>query len=69
MTDAAMVVDAVFAPEVPVIVTVTGPVTVAFAAAVRVSVVPVEVGFVVNAAVTPLGKPVATRVTLPVNAP
>ncbi len=51
-------------PDVPVIVTVTVPVA-AVALAVKVSV-PVDVaGFGLNAAVTPLGKPDAERVTLP----
>jgi hypothetical protein len=47
-------------PEVPVMVTVVGPPVVAVLLAVRVSVFPV------NDAVTPLGKPEAAYVTVPV---
>ena len=47
-------------PEVPVMVTVVGPPVVAVLLAVRVSV------FAVNDAVTPLGKPDAAYVTVPV---
>ena len=68
-TVSAIVVDPVFAPDVPVIVTVTGPPTTAFAAAVSVTTVPVAVGLVVKAAVTPAGRPVAASVTLPVKVP
>ena len=50
-------------PETPVMVTVELP-TVAVALAVRVNVLVLVVGFVPNAAVTPLGKPEALRVTL-----
>ena len=55
-------------PEVPVIVTVEVPV-VAVALAVRLSELVVLVGFGLNAAVTPLGRPEAARVTLPLNPP
>jgi len=51
-------------PDVPVTVTVTVPVA-AVALAVSVSVLVEVVGFGLNAAVTPLGKPDAERVTLP----
>ena len=51
-------------PDVPVIVTVAVPV-VALALAVKVSVLELVEGFGLNAAVTPLGKPVAEKVTLP----
>jgi hypothetical protein len=51
-------------PEVPVIVTVAAPV-VADALAVKVSVVELVEGFGLNAAVTPLGRPDAEKVTLP----
>ena len=61
-------VDAVRAPEVPVMVTVDVP-SVAVALALRVSTLVPVVGLVANRAVTPLGKPVAARVTLPVNPP
>ena len=52
-------------PCVPVIVTVAVPV-VAVALAVKVSVLVEVAGFGLKAAVTPLGKPTAERVTLPV---
>jgi hypothetical protein len=67
-TVTATVVDSLNVPEVPVIVTVTGPPTVA--ALVAVSVIALEppvVGSGLNAAVTPLGRPEAKKVTLPVN--
>jgi hypothetical protein len=66
LTVRAMVVDAVSAPEVPVIVIVASPV-VAAAVAVKVSTLDAVAGLVAKLAVTPLGKPVAARVTLPVN--
>jgi hypothetical protein len=64
----ARVVVAVRLPEVPVIVTVADPV-VAVLLAVSVSTLVPVVGFVPNAAVTPLGRPDAARVTLPENPP
>ena len=66
LTVRARVVVAARLPEVPVIVTVEDPV-VAVAAAVRVITLVPVVGFVPKAAVTPLGRPDATRVTLPAN--
>lgn len=64
----AMEVDAVSAPDVPVIVTVTGPPVAAVLFAVNVNKLePVVVGFGLNDAVTPLGRPEADRVTPPVN--
>jgi hypothetical protein len=51
-------------PEVPVMVTVTVPV-VAVLLAVSVNVLVVVAGFVLNDAVTPLGRPEADKVTLP----
>jgi hypothetical protein len=51
-------------PDVPVIVTVTVPVA-AVALAVKVSVLLLVAGLGLNPAVTPLGKPDADRVTLP----
>ena len=51
-------------PDVPVIVTVTVPVA-AVALAVKVSVLLLVAGLGLNAAVTPLGKPDAERVMLP----
>jgi hypothetical protein len=68
VTVRARVVVAVRLPEVPVMVTVDVPV-VAVALAVRVSTLLPVVGFVPNVAVTPLGRPDAASVTLPVNPP
>jgi hypothetical protein len=68
LTVRAMVVVAVRLPEVPVMVTVDVPV-VAVALAVSVRTLLPVVGFVANAAVTPLGKPDAASVTLPLNPP
>ena len=62
-----MVEDAVRLPEVPFMVTVTGPPTVAVPLAVNVTTLVLVAGFVANAAVTPAGRPPAPRVTLPVN--
>jgi hypothetical protein len=56
----------VMLPDTPLTVTVAAPV-VAVALAVSVNVLIVFVGFGLNAAVTPVGNPVALRVTLPVN--
>jgi len=67
-TVSAIVVVAVSEPEVPVIVTVDEPV-VAVALAVSVSRLVPVVGLVPKEAVTPLGKPDAARVTLPVKPP
>ena len=53
-------------PETPVIVTVAVPV-VAVPLAVSVRTLVAVAGFVPNAAVTPVGRPVAASVTLPVN--
>ncbi len=53
-------------PDVPVIVIVAVP-GVAAALAVNVSVLDVVVGFGLKAAVTPLGRPDAARLTLPLN--
>ena len=53
-------------PETPVMVTVTVP-TAAVALAVRVRVLELVDGFGLKAAVTPLGRPDAEKVTLPVN--
>ena len=64
----AIVVVLVIVPEVPVIVTVDAP-TVAVALAVKVSTLLPVVGLVPKATVTPVGKPEAARVTLPVNPP
>jgi hypothetical protein len=68
LTVRAIVVLAVRLPEVPVMVTVAAPV-VAVLLAVRVNTLVPVVGFVPNDAVTPLGRPDAARVTLPVNPP
>lgn len=55
-------------PEVPVTVTVTVPVA-AVLLAVKVTVLVLVAGFGLKAAVTPLGKPEADRLTLPLNPP
>ena len=68
LTVRATVVVAVRLPEVPVMVTVDVPV-VAVELAVSVNTLVPVVGFVPNAAVTPLGRPAAASVTLPVNPP
>lgn len=62
------VVVALRLPEVPVMVTVAAPV-VAVLLAVSVKVLVEVVGLVLNDAVTPLGRPEAASVTLPVNPP
>jgi hypothetical protein len=66
-TVTAIVVDAVWVPEVPVMVTVTGPPSTAVLLAVSVIMLEFVVGLGENEAVTPLGSPVATSVTLPAN--
>jgi hypothetical protein len=68
LTVSAIVVLAVVLPEVPLMVTVDEP-TVAVLLAVNVTTLLPVVGLVPNAAVTPLGKPEAASVTLPVNPP
>lgn len=69
VTITATVVDAVRAPEVPLIVTVTGPPMVAVLLAVRVRTLELVAGLVAKAAVTPPGRPEAESVTPPVNPP
>jgi len=64
VTVSAIVVAAVNVPEVPVMVTVEVAAA-AVALAVRVSTLEPVVGLVPNAAVTPVGRPDAARVTLP----
>ena len=66
VTVKAMVVLAVRLPEVPLMVTVAAPVA-AVLLAVRVSTLLPVVGLVAKAALTPLGRPEAARVTLPAN--
>ncbi len=66
VTVTATVVVAVRLPEVPVMVTVVVP-TLAEPLAVNVSVLVLAVGFGLNPAVTPFGRPDAARLTLPVN--
>jgi hypothetical protein len=66
LTVKAIVVLAVRLPEVPLIVIVAEP-AVAVLLAVSVSTLLRVVGFVAKAAMTPLGKLEAARVTLPVN--
>ncbi len=63
-----MVVVCVSVPDVPVIVTVEVPV-VAVVLAVNVTTLVDVVGLVPKLAVTPLGRPEADKVTLPVNPP
>jgi uncharacterized Tic20 family protein len=65
-TVSVIVVVAVRLPDVPVMVTVAVPV-VAVPLAVRVSTLVPVVGFGLNPAVTPLGRPDADSVTLPLN--
>lgn len=60
------VVVCVKVPDTPLMVMVDVPVA-AVAPTVKVSVLDEVVGFGLNAAVTPLGRPVALKVTLPVN--
>jgi hypothetical protein len=67
LTVRPMVVLAVVVPEVPLIVTVTGPPVVAVLLAVNVTTLLPVVGLVPKAAVTPPGKPEAASVTLPLN--
>jgi hypothetical protein len=62
----AIVVEADTLPAVPLMVTVAAPVA-AVLLAVSVTTLDPVVGLVANTAVTPLGKPEAERVTLPVN--
>ena len=64
LTVSAIVVLAVSEPEVPVMVTVEVPV-VAELPAVKVTTLLPVVGLVPNAAVTPVGRPEAVSVTLP----
>lgn len=66
VTVSLTVVVCVRLPEAPVIVTVAVPV-VAVPLAVNVSVLVLVAGFGLNAAVTPVGRPEAASVTLPVN--
>ena len=66
LTVSATLVVALRIPEVPLMVTVEVPVL-AVPLAVSVSTLLPVVGFVPNAAVTPLGNPDAARVTLPLN--
>lgn len=61
-----IVVVCVMLPDVPVIVTVAVP-TEAVALAVRVKVLVLVAGFGLKLAVTPVGRPDAERVTLPLN--
>ena len=63
-TVSLIVVIALWLPEAPIIVTVAAPFF-AVALAVRVSVLVPLAGLGLNAAVTPLGKPDAVRVTVP----
>jgi hypothetical protein len=58
-------VDTFWEPEVPVMVAVYSP-RVAVLLAVRVIIVEPVIGLAANEAVTPLGRPVTARLTLPV---
>lgn len=69
LTVRAIVVEAVSVPEVPLIVTVTGPPAVAVLLTVSESTLELVAGLVAKEAVTPLGNPDAASVTLPVNPP
>jgi len=69
VTVRAIVVDSVRAPEVPLTTTFTGPPRVAVLLAVSVSTLVLVAGLVAKLAVTPLGRPAAASVTLPVNPP
>jgi len=66
VTVSAIVVDAVRVPEVPVMV-IVDVAAAAVAATVNVTTLVLVVGLVAKAAVTPVGNPVAARVTLPAN--
>src|SRR6516164_5939625 len=68
LTVRGIVVLVVVLPDVPVMVTVAAPV-VAVLVAFSVSTLLPVAGFVPNVAVTPLGRPDAASVTLPVNPP
>jgi hypothetical protein len=68
LTLTVMVVDAVVLPKVPLIVTAAEPM-VAELLAVSVSTLELVDAVGLNEAVTPLGSPVAVKVTLPVNPP
>ena len=68
VTVSAMAVVAVSVPDFPVTVIVEVPAA-AVALAVSVSTLVPVVGLAPNTALTPLGRPDATRVTLPVNPP
>jgi len=64
-----MEVDAMIGPDVPVIVNVTGPPTIAEFVAVKVTTLEPDVGLVARFAVTPFGRPLAARVTAPLKPP
>ena len=66
LTVNAMAVLAVRLPEVPVMVTVDVPGAAELLAA-TVSILDAAVGLALNEAVTPVGRPEAARVTLPLN--
>jgi len=67
VTVSEIVVLAVVLPEVPVMVTVTGPPVVAVLLAASVSTLEVVEDVGLNVAATPLGSPVAVNDTLPLN--
>ncbi len=68
-TVSAMVVEAMSAPEVPEMVTVSGPAIVAEDAAEKVTTCVPAVAPGAKLAVTPAGRPVAASVTAPVKPP
>jgi hypothetical protein len=61
------VVEALSDPEVPVMVTVALPIAAELLAERESALAPADSGFGENVAVTPLGRPVAARLTLPAN--
>lgn len=67
MTVRDTVVVAVKLPDVPVIVTVAGPVVAVLLAANVSVLLPVEEGLALNVAVTPVGSVEVVNVTLPLN--
>jgi hypothetical protein len=67
LTVRAMVVEAVRAPEVPIMVMVTGPAAIALPEAVKARRLELVAGLAAKAAVMPAGRPEAARDTLPAN--
>jgi hypothetical protein len=65
--DTTTEVVAVRDPDVPVMVTVVDPVDAVELAVSVITLVPAPIGLGEKAALTPLGKPVAAKLTLPLN--